>query len=247
MIDEISPVWRRLHGETHEGVEWDCERGTTMKNKNVGSMLILALATVWCSGGAWAAGSGPEVTVSISGSLNDMLPVLQLLRNMGFGFESPDDAGQPLRLEVHSVVSDGDLIKDAVAGDIPGVDERAAQDAAPVPDKLGLYNPAVDPASAKPGDSMTVSVMLADPERLVDTMSARIVGAEGALADLYNDGTHGDAAANDAAWTGTLVLPPTVLAGAHHIELVAYDDYGDPVAGEDGEPLRVRIPIEITK
>jgi hypothetical protein len=176
-----------------------------------------------------------------------MLPVLQLLRNMGFGFESPDDAGQPLRLEVHSVVSDGDLIKDAVAGDIPGVDERAAQDAAPVPDKLGLYNPAVDPASAKPGDSMTVSVMLADPERLVDTMSARIVGAEGALADLYNDGTHGDAAANDAAWTGTLVLPPTVLAGAHHIELVAYDDYGDPVAGEDGEPLRVRIPIEITK
>ena len=89
--------------------------------------------------------------------------------------------------------------------------------------------------------------MLADPERLVDTMSARIVGAEGALADLYNDGTHGDAAANDAAWTGTLVLPPTVLAGAHHIELVAYDDYGDPVAGEDGEPLRVRIPIEITK
>ena len=116
-----------------------------------------------------------------------------------------------------------------------------------MPDKLGLYNPAVDPASAKPGDSRTVSVRLADPERLVDSMSARIVGAEGALADLYNDGTHGDAAANDAAWTGTLVLPPTVLAGAHHIELVAYDDYGDPVAGEDGEPLRVRIPIEITK
>lgn len=217
-----------------------------MKSRSVGSVLILALAAVWC-GGAWATGSGPEVTVSISGTLNDMLPVLQLLRNMGFGFESPEDAEQPLRLEVHSVVSDGDLIKDAVAGDIPGVAERAAQDAAPVPDKLGLYNPAVDPASATPGNSMTVSVMLADPERLVDTMSARIVGAEGALADLYNDGTHGDAAANDATWTGTLVLPATLLAGAHHIELVAYDDYGDPVAGEDGEPLRVRIPIEITK
>ncbi len=218
-----------------------------MKSRSVGSVLVLALAAVWCGGGAWAAGSGPEVTVSISGTLNDMLPVLQLLRNMGFGFESPEDAEQPLRLEVHSVVSDGDLIKDAVAGDIPGVAERAAQDAAPVPDKLGLYNPAVDPASATPGNSMSVSVMLADPERLVDTMSARIVGAEGALADLYNDGTHGDAAANDATWTGTLVLPATLLAGAHHIELVAYDDYGDPVAGEDGEPLRVRIPIEITK
>ncbi|HOF39052.1 MAG TPA: hypothetical protein PLD73_03190 [Candidatus Hydrogenedentes bacterium] len=216
-----------------------------MKSRNVGSVLILALAAAWCTGGAWAAGSGPEVTVSISGSLNDMLPVLQLLRNMGFGFESPDDAEKPLRLEVHSVVTDGDLIEGAAAGDIPGMGERPDQ--AALPDTPGLYHPAADPASAKPGDHITVSAMLVDPERRVDTMSARIVGAEGVLADLYNDGTHGDATPNDATWTGTLILPSTLLTGSHLVELAAYDNYGDPVAGENGEPMRLRIPIEITK
>ncbi len=245
MIGEMSLVGRCLSTGIPEEAAWDCERGTTMKSRYVGSVLILALTAAWCTGSAWAAGSGPEVSVSISGSLNDMLPVLQLLRNMGFGFESPDDAEQPLRLEVHSVVTDGDLIQSAAAGDIPGMGERAEQ--AALPDTPGLYHPAADPASAKPGGPITVSVMLVDPERRVDTLSARIVGAEGVLADLYNDGTHGDVTPNDATWTGTLALPSTLITGSHLVELTAYDNYGDPVADENGEPMRLRIPIEIMK
>lgn len=222
-----------------------------MKTGNVCGMLILVVVAGLSSGAAWAAGAGPEVTVSISGSLSEMLPVLQLLRNMGFGFESPEDTAQALRLEVHSVVRDTDLLEDRLGAGVPGVvpeaeSESPGEEALPL-DKLGLYNAAVEPAAAAPGASVTVSVAAGDPNRVVDTVGARIVGEEGARADLYDDGSHGDAIAADGTWACSMILPESMIGGPHHIEVVAYDKYGDPVTDEDGEPLLVRIPLTVSK
>lgn len=212
-------------------------------------LAAVLVAGVW-STGAWAAGAGPEVTVSISGSLGEMLPVLQLLRNMGFGFESPDDSDQALRLEVHSVVRDTDLLKDLLEGQTVDAVEDAPVEEAPEPepqDTLGLYRPAVDPAAAAPGDTVTVSVVVVDPEGDVDTIGAELVGVAGSHADLYDDGTHGDEVASDGIWTRAMTLPDEILPGPHHIEVVAYDSYGDPVTDADGLPLRTRIPLRISR
>lgn len=228
----------------------DWERGMTMVNGKIRGMLIVALMAGMSIGGAWASGADPEVTVSISGSLHEMLPVLELLRNMGFGFASPEEAEQPLRLEVHSVVRDSDLLKDVVGAGAPAAaaQEQEAAAAEPVPaDKLGLYQGQVEPATAAPGAGVTISVLAVDPNRAIDTMGAQIVGVENAHADLYDDGTHGDGAAKDGVWTCSVSLPAEMLTGEHHVEVTAYDAYGDPVNGENGEPLRARIPLTIAK
>ncbi|MEA3364111.1 MAG: choice-of-anchor X domain-containing protein [Candidatus Hydrogenedentes bacterium] len=221
-----------------------------MLNRVLCGVLVVSLLGAVSSGSAWAVGGGPEVTVSISGSLNEMLPVLELLRNMGFGFASPEDTEQPLRLEVHSVVHDSDLLKGALGAEgVAAPDEEGE----PVPeeavsvDALGLYKAAVEPATAAPAEHVTISVVVGDPNGVVDTVGAEIVGVEGAQADLYDDGTHGDATANDGIWTCMMALPADIVSGAHHVELVAYDDYGDPVKEEDGDPLRTRIPLTVKK
>ncbi|MFO7976895.1 MAG: choice-of-anchor X domain-containing protein [Candidatus Hydrogenedentota bacterium] len=216
-----------------------------MLSRILRSMLVGAFIAAFSSEAAWAAGAGPEVTVSISGSLNEMLPVLELLRNMGFGFASPDDTEQPLRLEVHSVVRDSDLLKETFDVEGTGGEGKTATEEPVSMDALGLYKANVEPATAAPGDRVTVSVVVGDPNGVVDTVGAEIVGVEAAHADLYDDGTHGDATPNDGTWTCTMTLPSEMVSGAHHIELVAYDDYGDPVKTESGDPLRTRIPVTI--
>jgi hypothetical protein len=225
-----------------------------MVSKCIRNVLVAGLIATLSSGAALAAGGGPEVSVSISGSLNEMLPVLELLRNMGFGFETPADDENALRLEVHSIVRDTDLLKGAVGMPATEASEEAEEAAADKPDeqpvaldKLGLYAAEVDPSTVEPGAKVTVSVVVGDPENMVDTVAASVVGQEGAMADLYDDGTHGDAGASDNTWTCALTLPEDMLSGPYQIEIVAYDEYGDPVEGADGEPLRTRIGLTITK
>jgi hypothetical protein len=220
-----------------------------MLNRILCTMMITACVGGMSMGSAWAAGDGPEVTVSISGSLNEMLPVLELLRNMGFGFASPEDAEQPLRLEVHSVVRDSELLKNALGAEAAARDddgETASEEPVSM-DTLGFYQGTVEPSTATVGDRLTVSVVVGDPDGVVDTVGATILGVEGAHADLYDDGTHGDATADDGIWTCTMTLPDEMPSGAHHIELVAYDDYGDPVNTGSGDPLRTRIPMRVEK
>ena len=76
-------------------------------------------------------------------------------------------------------------------------------------------------------------------------------GCGKAQVDLYDNGTQGDAAANDGIWSVRLEVPPTATAGAHTLEVLAYDVHGDPIAdpaaeGDTPQPLSASAQLDVT-
>ena len=189
-----------------------------------------------------AAAAEPEVSVSITGTVKEMLPLLELLKNMGYGLETPEN-DDVLRLEIHSVVSDQDLVKNVDAEVGTGLGGTAPAEEANM-EALGIYKGQVLPAAANPGDKITLSVIIGDPDKVVDTVGISIVGIDDWGIDLYDNASSGDETAKDGVWTRAFVMPQTMPKGEYLIEIVAYDKYGDPITAS-GEQLRTRIPIEI--
>lgn len=190
-------------------------------------VLVAALAVVL---GAGSSSAAPKVSVSITGSIDEMMPVLQLLRNMGFGFETAADDEAPIQLEVHSVSS---RLSDAPPPDEP-------EPVAP----LGLSRASVAPAEVAPGRAVTVTVAVSDPDGVVDTLGAALDGSDDVKFDLYDNGRHGDETPRDGVWTYTLQLPKDVKPGAHSITITAYDANGEVVKTPSPEGERVALTAQ---
>ena len=185
-----------------------------------------------------------EVTISITltGSIDEILPILQHLQGLGLGTAGTD----ALKLNVHSVMG-------AEAGEVPApapAEPAPAPEVAPPPPPptLGFTGVVVTPAAAKAGETMTFSATLSDPDHVVDTVAITV----GELKfDLFDNGANGDVTAMDGTWSRAYELPATLTAGAHAGVIQAYDVNGEPVMvkeeGKDPAPLTTELSFAIAE
>jgi len=166
----------------------------------------------------WAGSSHGDLTVSvtISGPIDEILPLLEQLKDMGVGVPSADES---LRVELRSVA-------------------KAPEAAAPPKPPLALDAPQADPPSVRVGEPVLLSVRVSDTAGVVDTVAATISGVAGSV-DLYDNGTHGDAAPNDGLWSASVVTEASLAPGEHTVAVSAFNAFGTVVMapGADGKPV----------
>lgn len=191
--------------------------------------------------GASAASAQVKVSVTLSGSVDEMLPILQHLRDMGFGdaaeieVEGGEEA-DAIRMSVHSVMS---------SGEEPA--EEAPPQAPAQPKGLSLSNAKFDPATAKGGEVALLTVSVSDPEQRVDTVAAKFRDRPDATFDLFDNGTQGDRTVGDGVWSRRVPVFPQLQTGQHVVEITAFDVNGQPVGGEDGAPIKADTILTVTK
>jgi len=179
------------------------------------------------------------VSVSISGTIEELLPILRHLQDMGFGVGPTGTEEDALQLEMFSVMSP--------EGQKPP-EEQARKEPVKMPLKpvLSMKEATVAPAPVKLGETALVTVAITDPERVVDTVGATLGSLRDNSFDLFDNGAQGDAAANDGIWSRRVEVPATLPVGNHPIRIQAYDRNGDPVMVKkpDGKALPLRTETQ---
>jgi hypothetical protein len=162
-----------------------------------------------------------ELSLTVEGSPEEIMQVLELLRGAGLGGAAP--AGEDaLRLEVFSSTGE------------------ATAATPPPPPVAALNEPAVSPSTTPPGAPVLLTVTVADPEHQVDTIAAWLRDTSVTL-DLHDNGQDGDALAGDGIWSATLLVPQATPVGSYTVTFSAYNAKGDPilvpVEGAEPAPL----------
>ena len=189
-----------------------------------GRVLVVFIALCGAVGSARA-----EVTVSItiSGTVEELVPILQKLQELGLGGATA--AGDPLKLNVHSVMT-GDESTQAAAAALPVIESAT-----------------VEPASAKAGEAVLVTAKIVDAGHAIDTVAATIGETK---VDLFDNGMEGDATAGDGIWSRKVTLSPALAAGEVAVAINAYNANGEPVliTGADGQsaPLTAQAKVTVT-
>ncbi len=192
---------------------------------------------LFCVAGAWTPGAEVSVSITISGSIEELIPVLQKLRELGIGSGAPAIEADPLQFRMHSVTSTED--------------DASETDATPSEPVLSFWDASAEPTSVRPGDMVRLAVGLNDSEGRVDTIGATLHAATAIGFDLYDNGSHGDEKARDGVWSYTLEVPPNAGAGHYLVTIAAYGRNGQPVMREteSGEmaPLQAEVGFEIIR
>lgn len=210
-----------------------------MKRTALHRIMALVAGLALCATSAYA-----EVTVSvtITGNVDEILPIVQHLKDMGVGVgKNVPVPGNTIKMEVHSVAP----------GPTPA--PAPAAPAAPAKPELSLGAPALTPPSVKAGAKAKITVPSVDPDHKIDSVSAMMVipNSNKVIADLFDNGTHGDAKARDGVWTGAIDVPATVAPGEYLLKVIAFNANGDAllIARKDGTaaPLSSQTKITVTK
>lgn len=198
-----------------------------MCHARIGVGLLFLLSTIFSG----VAGAEVTVTVTITGTIDDILPILHQLQQMGVG--TGGAAGEdPLKLRVHSVMTHQEA-----AGAPPA--------ATVVPLQPRFVSVQAIPAAAKPGEAILVTVGVDDPERRINTVAASL----GDLTiDLFDNGANGDAVAGDGIWSNTITVPAGLGVGEKPLVVKAFNADGGPVVvkAPTGEDLPLTMENTVT-
>jgi len=189
-----------------------------------------------------------NVSVTLTGPIEEILPILQLLQDLGVGSEAYSE--DPLRLRVQSDYEGaaepqqpvGEAQPDPAPEEPPAEPEAPEEPAAPA---IGFGEVNVTPHPLTAGETGLIEARLADPENQVDTVS---VTADGQSFDLYDNGTQGDKTAADGIWSFEAPVPPDAAPGEYTLTITAHDDFGDVVqmdAGDGTQPMQTTKTIQI--
>lgn len=166
-----------------------------------------------------------SISITISGSIEELLPILRQLQNMGVGVS--DGTEDPLKLNVHSVMTGDDM---NLPGGAPATAPAPPEPEAPA--ALGIQATSVTPNPAKTGESVLFTATVSDPNHVVDTVGLTIGDI---TFDLFDNGANGDLKAMDGVWSRSYELPSTLTAGEYVAMINAYDVNGEPVIVNDGQ------------
>ena len=187
------------------------------------SAFRIVLALVVCGYWAGAAGAELSVSVTIAGPVDEIIPLLQHFKDLGIGTGS--SRGGPAKVEITSVGTPA----------APSAPPAAPPPPPPPPPKppLALQDLKVDPAAAKAGQNILITVKVSDPDHVVDTVAATIDGMPGS-GELDDKGARGDATPGDSIWSAAVALHPQLPPGEHAITVSAFGANGAPVTTPQG-------------
>ncbi|HUW61499.1 MAG TPA: choice-of-anchor X domain-containing protein [Candidatus Bathyarchaeia archaeon] len=190
-----------------------------------------------------AMGALAEVTVSVTltGPIDELLPILEHLREMGVGAAGTDD--EALKLEMHSVATPEEKEE-------AGQPTAAEPPAPPQPAGPSLAGFTMEPAVARVGEKLWMSILVLNGVGIVDTVSA-MIGGMNTQFELHDNGENGDPVAGDGQWSAEIMLDPQLPAGQIPLNIVAFDANGQPVKVKDpaGQPvdLVATMVVEVAK
>lgn len=216
-----------------------------MKIFAIRSLLALFMGIFLAIGGAQAQ---IEASLTLKGSVEDMIPILELLKDLGIG--SGPEGGGGLELELHSTFpsSEESEAGEEMSGETTDTEEVTPEPAPESTDPV-FSTFVVAPGKGAVGQEVMVTATLHDPKGMVDTVALTIGELEGTTADLYDNGSNGDETAADGVWS--LRAPvPEVEPGVYTLNLAGYDLFGQAVLLEtdDGTiPLQERVQFEVTE
>jgi len=172
-----------------------------------------------------------SVSITISGPIEELVPVLQKLQELGLGGASP--TADPLKLNVHSVMTGAEQAP-APADAVPAAPAQPAFESA-----------VVEPATAKAGSPVLITAKVVDPNRAIDTVAASVGDVK---VDLFDNGAQGDVTAGDGVWSRLAPLPATIAAGEITVDVHAYNANGEAVQvpGPDGQPAPLTTQAKLT-
>jgi hypothetical protein len=194
-----------------------------------------------------------EVSLTIQGNADEIMAILQLLRDSGFVSATAPD---PLRLHVHSVAGPTDAqaapqegsVESGAGSTTAEAPATEAPAAAPTPPPTpALMNVIIEPQVSKAGQPVRLMVTVQDPNHEIDTLAAEIDGT-GVSVDLFDNGMNGDAVVGDGIWSGTALLPSDLRAGDYTVSFQAFDGKGNAieVTGADGAKHPLRLEGKLT-
>lgn len=193
---------------------------------------------------AFPAGADVQVSVTLSGPIDEILPILNQLKEMGVGTAAQGQ--DPLQLRVHSVFEGS---APSPAQQAPS--QTAPTEAAPAPTAVapeGFTDFSVSPNKVAPGKNVLLTVRVNDPQHAVDTVAATVGAMNGVSFDLYDNGSNGDKTAGDGVWSYQLQVPAGLTAKDYEINVAAFDAYGAPVMIEENGgkiPMQAKTTLGI--
>jgi len=146
-----------------------------------------------------------ELTLSVSGTMDEIMKVIDCLRQSGLGVSTSRSDTDPFRVHIYS---SNEPVKEEVKESIT----------------VGFTEIKTEPENPIAGTSMKLSAKITDTLNIVDTVSASVFGTS-ISSDLKDDGQNGDEIAGDGIWTGIFNLPPDVMGNKTFI-LTAFDEKG---------------------
>ena len=196
--------------------------------KSVGFRILLALvAALVCIPPVPA-----EVTVSItiSGSIDELIPILQKLKELGIS-DGGEATGDPLNINLHSVSEV----------------EPAGPPPEPIKPPMALAKLTIDPGDVAPGGKITISAGVTDPDDKIDTVVATLHTQTSFNYDLYDNGEKGDTTPGDGIWSFQIDVPAGAALGEYRVSVLAYDRNGDPINGASGAPLTAETTFRVVR
>ncbi len=182
--------------------------------------------------GLFPAPAEVTVSVTISGTIEELIPILQKLKELGIETgAAPGEDG--LIVDLHSVAE----------GEAPA----PAPEPEPVKPPLSLAKLTVEPAEVAPGAAIVISAGITDPDGVVDTVVATVHTQTALTYDLYDNGEKGDLTARDGIWSLAIEVPGGAALGEYRVSATAFDRNGEPVAGPDGNPLGVETSFRVNR
>jgi hypothetical protein len=204
--------------------------------------LIFALALLAMMVSIPVARAEVSISITISGSIDELLPILRQLQNMGVG--AGDGTDDPLKLNVHSVMTGEDM---ALPGGEPvaTAPEEPQSEPQPAVVTLGIAGASATPNPAKSGENVLFTAKIGDPNHVVDTVGLTVGDV---TFDLFDNGANGDLKAMDGIWSRSYELPATLSPGEQVATINAYDVNGEPVVlSEEGkDPMPVSTETSFT-
>ncbi len=160
-----------------------------------------------------------KTQIVISGNIDELIEVLERLRELGFG--ATVDSGNGSKIKLHSVMDEKEIGRGFTAPP-------------PEPEVIGLafFWARAEPKVARPEGTVLIEAKLSDPWREVVSIKATLKGGSFSF-DLIDKGNGGDRVARDGIWSFGLKLPEEPDARRYGVKIVAYDKNGEIVTVED--------------
>lgn len=146
-----------------------------------------------------------EVTLTLRGNEEEILSILQCIREAGKVTSAGAETEDPLKVHIYSS------------------SETAMRESSDLP-LVGFREILVEPEKPRSGEKVRIVARVSDSGNAIDTMSVSILGTAMTV-DMRDDGQMGDEQAGDGVWTGIMEIPPTVY-GIRTFIVTGYDAQG---------------------